>query len=234
MPESSFFNPIGMPPGGPSTTNPQLQADPNFRAGYRNIYGTNMGASVSPVTRQGSIDFKVPLGDHQRQQFLTGDAYYRPEGGGAPADYGFKVGLSKKIAPRGLSGGELINRVLERNLNAAGQPAVVNAGIRSQLMETFTPEQLRILGQEAKQINRQQIDEQLGIVPGAEKYRFDLGVDVGQKPQFSPEFQNSTPGAIPGAIQFAKDYANKLTNEEEKSDNTFTNPNMSRRPRNNF
>jgi hypothetical protein len=91
MPESSFFNPIGMPP--------TFQADPNFRAGYRNTYGTHVGASVSPVTRQGSIDFQVPLGDHQRQQFLTGGVYYRPEGGGAPADYGFKVGVSKKIQP---------------------------------------------------------------------------------------------------------------------------------------
>jgi hypothetical protein len=221
MPNSSFFDPI--------QGSPTYKADPRVRAGYRNVYGTDVSVGVSPVTKEATLDLRFPVGDHQRQQFFTGGAYVRPAGEGAPADYGFKVGFSKKIQPQGLTGGELINRVLGRSVNPEGSSPVINADVRSQLMQSFTPEQLQMLGKEAKQINREYIDTQLGIVPGAEKFGFDVGVDVKDKPQFNNNFSvmpgqpGQVPDTIPGlgpdnpkAAEFARQYAGKLEYRQKR------------------
>ena len=224
MPESSFFDPI--------QRSPAYKADPRVRAGYRNVYGTDVSAGVSPVTKEASLDVRFPIGDHQRQQFFTGGAYFRPAGENAPADYGFKVGISKKIQPQGLTGGELINRVLGRSVNPEGSSPVINADVRSQLMQSFTPEQLQMLGKEARQINREYIDTQLGIVPGAEKFGFDVGVDVKNNPQFNNNFSmmpgqpGQVPDTIPGlgldnpaAAEFAKQYSENMRKRNEEQNN---------------
>lgn len=206
MPESSFFDPIEMG-GFPAPAKPKLPtyaADPRVTAGYRNVFGTQFGVNASPVTQRAGANVQFPIGDHQRQLFLQGDAYVQPgTGQGSPSDYGFRLGISKKIPPQGMSGGEAINQALQQNL---GQNNVINASTRSELFNTLTPEQLRILGQDAKQIQRQAIDARLGIREGVEKYGFGLGVDV-------PNIPRNEDGSLqnPAAITFAKQYAGDLT-----------------------
>jgi len=209
MPESSFFDPLNLP-----QVKPRFSADPAFRAGYRNVYGTQIGASVSPVTNQGSLDFQFPIGDHQRQNFITGGAYVRPGSAEVPPDYGFKLGFTKKIQPQGLSGGELINRAVQQQLGAPNSDgAVLNASNRSDFIGSLTPDQLKMLGQDVRKINRDYIDQKLGIVPGVEKYGFGIGVDVKQKPQM-PQWMESVPTIDPKA--FAQGYAENLPGSKRK------------------
>lgn len=227
MPESSFFNPIEMgsfpTPGKPKP--PTYVADPRVTAGYRNIYGTQVGVNASPVTQRAGANVQFPIGDHQRQLFLQGDAYVQPgTGQDSPSDYGFRLGITKKIAPRGITAGEAINRALQQNL---GQNAVINASTRSELFNTFTPEQLRILGQDAKRAQREDIDARLGILEGAEKYGFGLGVDV-------PNLPRSEDGSSqnPEARSFAKQYAGNLMQGGSGAANrgTFADPNLKQGP----
>lgn len=197
---------------------PTYVADPKLTAGYRNVYGSNLGVSVSPVTQRASVDGQVPIGDHQRQLFLQGGAWVEPGmETGAPSDWGVRLGFSKKISPKGMSGGEAINRVLQQS---SGNSGVINASTRSQLIDTFTPEQLQLLSQEANKVRRDDIDAQLGIQPGAEKYGFGLNVTV-------PNLKQNDDGSLQqkDAVRFAQDYADTL---QQKS--SFADPNRSRGP----
>jgi hypothetical protein len=224
MPESSFFDPMQMGTGVDGFQSPfkpkppTYRADPKITAGYRNVYGSNLGVSVSPVTQRASIDGRVPIGDHQRQLFLQGGAWTQPGmETGAPSDWGVRLGFSKKIAPQGMSGGEAINQVLQQSGVA---PGVINASTRSQLINTFSPEQLQLLGQEASKVRRDDIDARLGITPGAEKYGFGLDVTV-------PNLKQNDDGSLQqtNAVNFAKDYAGAL-----QQNSSFADPNRSRGP----
>lgn len=199
---------------------PTYLPDPRFTAGYQNVYGTRVGVSASPVTQRASLDTQVPIGDHQRQLFLQGSAYAQPgTGTGAPSDWGFRLGLSKKIGPQGMSGGEAINRALQQNL---GSSETVDASTRSRLFDTFTPEQLQILGRDAKRIQREDVDAKLGIQQGAEKYGFGFGVDV-------PNVKQNEDGTVVQSdpVGFAKQYAGQLQQtrfvEPRKEDPYFEN-----------
>jgi len=199
VPESSFFEPIGMafPKEGGNPAKPKVS--PAFSAGYRNIYGTNVKGSFTPGVNEASLNAQVPIGDHQKQFFLTGGAYMRPSSGGAPSDYGFRLGFKKNIEPQGIPAGQAVTEALRRELgpiNESGE--TINASTRSNLLESFTPEQLKMLSDSAKRINREEKDRQLGITTGAEKYGFDFGVDVKQ------------PQPVPENIPFLRDYANQL------------------------
>jgi hypothetical protein len=212
MPESSFFTPMEMGPGldgFPSPTRPKpptYVADPKLTAGYRNVYGSQLGVSVSPVTQRASLEGQIPIGDHQRQLFLQGGAYAQPgTETGSPSDWGVRLGFSKRIAPQGMSGGEAINRVLQQSV---GDPGVMNASTRSQLIDTFTPEQLQILGREANKIRRDDIDSQLGIRPGTEKYGFGLDVSVPSVRRNDDGSLQQTPQTDP--VTFARNFAGTL------------------------
>jgi len=214
MPESSFFDPIGIPPGGFTPAKPRFFADPALRAGYQNIYGTRIGASVSPVTNQGSLDFQFPIGDHQKQNFITGGAYVRPGSFQAPSDYGFKLGFTKKIQPQGLSGGDLIDRALQQQVGVPNHSGpVLNASNRGDFFNSLTADQLKMLSQSAKQINRDYIDQQLGIRPGAEKFGFDVGVDVRQKLDSPPGMQDDP---VMDPREFVQDYSKLLSENKRK------------------
>ena len=205
MPDSSFFKPIVMGdfpvPGKPNS--PTYVVDPRLKTGYKNIFGTQVGVNFSPLTQTAGVDFQFPIGDHQSQLFLGGGAYAQPgTGQGSPSDFGVGLKLTKKIPPTGISGGEAIDRVLRQNLGNT-----INASTKSELFNTFTPEQLRILGQGARQEQRRAVDAALGIVPGAEKYSFYADAD----------FQNvkrNEDGSLannnPEATGFAKQYAKRL------------------------
>lgn len=218
MPESSFFDPMMM--GGGSFNPPASQADPAFSAGYRNIYGTRVGGRFSPVSNQGELNLQFPVGDHQRQFFLTGDAYVRPGSSmNAPADYGFKLGFKKNIEPRSMSAGDAINTVLQQQM---GQPReagpVLNADNRESFMGSLSPEQLKLLSQGVKKVNRDYKDAQLGIRPGAEKYGFDVGVDV----------RNMTPmGTQMGTVSAPAQFLNEFVEDRGMKESTAPlNPNF--------
>jgi hypothetical protein len=196
--------------GFPIQGNPEYQADPRINVGYRNIYGTRLGVNVSPVSKQASLDAQFPIGDHQRQLFLQGGAYVKPGfESGAPADYGFRLGFSKKIQPTGVGLGGAIDRAFQRNI---GTPSdTINASTRSEFFNTLTPEQLKILGQDARKIQRESVDEELGIRPGQEKYGFGVDVSVPSKRKESS----------PVPLDFAREYASQL----QDSDSSFADPN---------
>ena len=134
----------------------------------------------------------------------------------APSDWGVRFGISKKIGPQGITGGEAINRALEQ---ATGSSGTMDASTRSELLNTFSPEQLKILNSSVRDIQRGVIDSQLGITTGTEKYGFGLGVDV-------PNVKQNEDGTLeqrlpnPNALGFAKNYANAL---QQQNSTSFTN-----------
>ena len=211
MPDSSFFEPMQF--------SGQRQA-PTFKAGYNNVYGTRANIGLDPVTKQANVYVRFPVGDHQNQLFLTGGGYATPARPGGNADWGVRVGFEKKIRPQGQQMGQLIDQSLSE---AAG---VQSAGgfsndMRARMMESLTDEERQNLVQNIKNTQRQYIDQQLGIVPGATKFGYDLGVDMksdapiigaGMPSNSAPTEQMSGVG-IPGNIDpatFAKTYANSL------------------------
>jgi len=207
MPDSSFFKPIVMGdfpvPGKPNS--PTYVVDPRLKFGYNNIFGTQVEARFSPLTQTAGLGVRVPIGDHQNQLFIGGGAFaQRGTGQGSPPDFGVGLNITKKISPPGISGGEAIDRVLRQNLGNT-----INPSTKSELFNTFTPEQLRILGQGARQEQRSAVDAALGIVPGAEKYSFYAGADV---QNVKRNEDGSLPNNNPEATNFAKRYA-KLLNE---------------------
>ena len=192
----------GFPPLPGQNTPPQYTVDPRLKAGYQNIYGTNISAGYSPVTQRGDINATIPIGDYQRQMFAKFGAYATPGAGGAPADYGFSVGFTKKIAPEGMAAGEAINKAIQQDV---GNTGVIGASTRSEFFNSLTPDQLRMIGQDAESIKRRSIDEQLGVVPGAQKYGFNVGVDVKNILQDSG---NLLPQ--PDSVGFARNYAGSI------------------------
>lgn len=184
---------LGGPQSFPTPLPPTYVPDPRFNARYQNVYGTQVGASVSPTTRRGSLDLQFPIGDHQQQLFLRGGAYAQPGSDTTSPDWGFNVGFTKKIAPQGMSVGDALNKAIQQNIPGSSSE-VMNTSARTPFFNSLTPEQLQMLGQDARAIQRRSVDEQLGIIPGAEKFSFKTGVDVrnieqdssGNIPQMSP------------------------------------------------
>jgi hypothetical protein len=182
--ESGFFAPVTLPSGAQPVPRGQAgqvipmmggaTASPlQLKGGYRNIYGTRVGGTYDPLTQQAGVDVQVPIGDHQRQLFFGVNAQGNPQ----TKDWGATLSLTKKIAPRTPTAGEAINAITGGALNRAvpGAPGVVQADLRSNFMNSLTPEQLQLLGQNVKEYQRQAVDEALGIRQGAEKYGFQLG-----------------------------------------------------------
>lgn len=202
--ESGFFTPVTLPTGvqavptgsagqpipmmGGATASP-LQ----LKGGYRNIYGTRVGGTYDPLTQQAGVDVQVPIGDHQRQLFFGVNAQGNPQ----TKDWGATLSLTKRIAPRTPTAGEAINAITGGALNRAvpGAPGVVQADLRSNFMNSLTPEQLQLLGQNVKEYQRQAVDEALGIRQGAEKYGLELGF-TGKGAQ-EPEVPYQIPTEIP-------------------------------------
>jgi len=182
--ESGFFNPVTLPSGvkpvpggqagqiipmmGGATASP-LQ----LKGGYRNIYGTRVGGTYDPLTQEAGIDVQVPVGDHQRQLFFGVNAQGNPQ----TRDWKAMLSLTKKIAPKAPTAGEAINAITGGALNrlVPGAPGVIQTDLRSNFMNSLTPEQLQMLGQNVKEYQREAVDQALGIRQGAEKYGFELG-----------------------------------------------------------
>jgi len=188
----------GMFPGG------GLPQTPTFKAGYKNVYGTSANLGLNPVTKAASLDFRAPIGDHQNQMFLTGGGYTTPVNPGSKADWGVRIGFEKKIAPQGAQMGQIIDQALNQGLPAGVQ----NVGgfspeSRAGMMAGMTPEDRERLFKDVQGLKRQSIDQQLGIVPGATKFGYDVGIDMGGAPI----------GRGPGNVDpttFAQNYANNL------------------------
>jgi hypothetical protein len=202
--ESGFFEPVTLPSGAqPVSKGPAGQIVPTMmggatasplqlKGGYRNIYGTRIGGTYDPLTQQAGVDVQVPIGDHQRQLFFGVNAQGNPQ----TRDWGATLSLTKKIAPRTPTAGEAINAITGGVLGRTvpGAPGVVQTDLRSNFMNSLTPEQLQILGQNVKEYQRQAVDEALGIRQGAEKYGFELGF-TGKGAQ-----ENETPYQLPGNL----------------------------------
>ena len=206
MPKSSFFDtvtlpqgavPGGMPQGaipggGPGMGFPSMapsRLDPKLRAYYENIYGSKADVEWNPTTNRADANFRAPVGDHQNQFFLNAGGYYQPSGAGTPSDYGVRLGFEKKIAPQGLSGGQLINRVLAPEMGI--QEGTIPASVRSGILSELSPDKLKELNQKVKEAQREEKDRQLGIVPGAIKYKYGIG--------FGGEESDSRNQQVPGS-----------------------------------
>ena len=204
MPDSSFFDPMqiggpGMFPGpGPSAP----RQTPTFKAGYKNVYGTSANLGLNPVTKEASLDFRAPIGDYQNQMFLTGGGYATPSNPGSKADWGVRIGFEKKIAPQGTSMGELIDRSLGQAVGVQSAGGF-STDSRARMMEAMSPEDRERLFQDLKTAQRQSIDQQLGVIPGATKFGYNLGVDM----KGAPEGMGHG-GVNPAS--FARNYANSL------------------------
>ena len=87
-PSTGGFSPFGEP------QKPKYVADPKVNLGYQNVYGTNVGLDVSPVSRTASLNARVPIGDYQNQLFGQLGAYVKPGAGtGSPSDWGVRLGF---------------------------------------------------------------------------------------------------------------------------------------------
>lgn len=191
--DSGFFNPVTLPTGAQQAPSGQAGypipmmggANPSplqLKAGYRNVYGTRVGGTYDPLTQKAGVDVQVPIGDHQRQLFFGVNAQGNPQ----TKDWGATLSLTKKIAPRTPTAGEAINAITGGALNRSvpGAPGVIQTDLRTNFMNSLTPEQLQMLGQNVKQYQRQAVDEALGIRQGAEKYGFEVGfTGTGQRQQ---------------------------------------------------
>ena len=188
--------PVMFPGEGPSAP----RQTPTFKAGYRNVYGTSANVGLNPTTKEASLDFRAPVGDHQNQMFLTGGGYATPANPGSKADWGVRIGFEKKIRPQGAPMGQLIDQSLSQAIGVQNAGEFSNDS-RARMMEAMSPEDRQRLFQNVKTAQRQNVDQQLGITPGASKFGYDLGVDMKGVPGLAV---NVDPAA------FAKSYANSL------------------------
>jgi len=109
MPEQ-FFQPIGLP-----GSLQRFKPSPTFKAGYTNVYGTNVEGSYQPETNTGSFNINFPIGSHQSGIGLNARGYARP-GINGTSDYGGFIGISKKITPE-ISNPQVIRAICTRNWN---------------------------------------------------------------------------------------------------------------------
>jgi len=170
---SGFFTPVTRNPGA-GIPMPVPGGSPlTLEGGYRNVYGTRVGGTYDPLTKEAGVNVQVPIGDHQRQLFFGIDATGNPE----TKNWGAKLSLTKKIAPRTPTAGEAINAITGGALSRApqGAPGVIQTDLRNNFMNSLTEEQLLMLNQGVKQYQREAVDQALGIRPGAEKYGLELG-----------------------------------------------------------
>ena len=189
----------GMFPGG-SPSAPQQT--PTFKAGYRNVYGTSANLGLNPVTKEANLDFRAPVGDHQNQMFLTGGGYATPANSGNKADWGVRIGFEKKIAPQGAPMGQLIDQSLGQAVGVQDAGSF-STDSRARMIEAMSPEDRQRLFQDIKTAQRQNVDQQLGIIPGATKFGYHLGVDMK-----SAAGESGNGNVNP--TTFAKTYANSL------------------------
>lgn len=223
MPKSSFFDtvtlpqgavPGGMPQGaipggGPGMSFPSMapsRLDPKLRAYYENVYGSKADVEWNPTTNRADVNVRAPVGDHQNQFFLNAGGYYQPSGTGTPSDYGVRLGFEKKIAPQGMSGGELLNRVLSQDPSVQSlgiQGQVIPASVRSGILSSLSPDKLKELSDQVREAQRTVKDEQLGIRPGATKFKY--GIDFGGSSN-----QTNSDYAQVDPVDFARGYAGTL------------------------
>jgi hypothetical protein len=190
-----FFQPMGGPTPTPGLGDPST-SPLRVKAGYKNIYGTDAGVTFDPLSGNAGINAKIPIGDHQRQLFFGVDAYGNPMN----KDWGAQIKLTKRIAPQAPTAGEALNAITGSAFSQqkGGANGAQQAAYRQSFMNTLTPEQLQLLHRGVRQYQREEVDRQLGIVPGAEKYSLSFGVGGDQLQQQRPIGMVGVPGMIDG------------------------------------
>ena len=172
MPEQ-FYQPIGLP----RSLQGNFKPSPRFKAGYTNIYGTNVEGGYEPETNTGTLNINFPIGSHQSGIGLNARGYTRP-GINGTSDYGGFIGISKKITPE-IENRQVIQRIAREtgirseDLNPYQNASYPNDEFAKEFAKRFAKTKSKL------------IDEQMGIRPGAEKYSFGFGADVKNIPMQS-------------------------------------------------
>ena len=193
---SGFFTPIVRTPGTGIPMSVPGGSPLTLEGGYRNVYGTRVGGTYDPLSKEAGVNVQVPIGDHQRQLFFGINATGNPE----TRNWGAKLSLTKKIAPPAPTAGEAINAITGGALSRApqGAPGVIQTDLRNNFMNSLTEDQLLMLNQGVKQYQREAVDQALGIRPGAEKYGLELGFRGA-----GDQVPVSSPQGIPGLVNEA-------------------------------
>lgn len=191
-PQPGMFDPITLPkgrmgPGGmPSlgigdTGGPQQP----LRVGlsYDNEYGTSVGLSGDPVTRNVGVEAKIPLGGHRSGFGLSAQGGWSPESG---VNASLRIGKTNRAVPENAD----VERILAAHMDRARALGV-----------TMTPELQGELGNAAY---NQADDLANGVgVPGKEKYGFGLTLNGRQVMGAGSQGAKQDPGAGAGQVEEA-------------------------------